>query len=42
MADHLRFKVGMDYETTLGFINQRHRITRAQWDALLYRADEDN
>ncbi len=42
VAEYLRFNVGMDYDTILGFINQRYRITRARWDELLYRADEDN
>lgn len=35
LVDHLRFRRGMGHEAIYQFVNLRHPVSRAEWDALL-------
>lgn len=42
IVDHLRFKFGWNYQQILERVKkERPNVTDAQWDSLLYRADEE-
>jgi hypothetical protein len=40
VADKLRFRYGMNYEESLEVVQAVVPVDRADWDALLYAADE--
>ncbi len=42
IADHLRFRCRQNYQQILELVQQvRPRVTAAQWDDLMYRADSE-
>lgn len=41
VCSYLRLSFGMNYDQVYAFVNQIERIDAAEWDGLLYEADEE-